>query len=66
MAITNGTMLTIQQEAELKCELQMYRDAALYDATMEGAVFKGWNRSALDRARLVTEQRIAREMAEHD
>jgi hypothetical protein len=38
-------------------ELQMYREAAVYDACMGGATFRTWNRSALDRARKVTEQR---------
>lgn len=42
---------------EDRAELQMYREAALYDACMGGAVFKGWNRSALDRARKVSERR---------
>ena len=33
-------------------------DCAQYDATMEGPVFKGWNRSALDRLRTKYEQEI--------
>lgn len=37
---------------ELEAALQEWRECALYDATMEGPVFKGWNRSALDRCRL--------------
>ncbi len=32
-------------------ELNAWRDAAEYDATMEGPKFKGWNRSQLERAR---------------
>ncbi len=35
-------------------ELLAYRAAAEYDATMEGPRFKGWNRSQLERARLIT------------
>lgn len=30
--------------------LEAVNNAAQYDACMDGAVFKGWNRSALDRA----------------
>jgi hypothetical protein len=52
-------------EAELRAELEMYREAALYDACMSGPIFRGWNRSALDRARKVTEKRTLRE-AEHE
>lgn len=29
--------------------LEQWQECALYDATMEGPKFKGWNRSALDR-----------------
>ena len=32
-------------------EVAAWRECALYDATMEGPVFKGWDRSAMDRAR---------------
>lgn len=39
----------------LRAELEGYHEAAQYDATMAGPVFKGWNRSTLDRARRVTE-----------
>ena len=35
-------------------ELLAYRVAAEYDATTEGPRFKGWNRSQLERARLIT------------
>jgi hypothetical protein len=45
--------------AELEAELEEYEHAASYDATMEGPVFKGWNRSSLDRARKRTEARRA-------
>ena len=41
----------------LEVELSAYADAALYDALMSGPVFKGWNRSQLDRARRITEAR---------
>ena len=40
-------------------ELTAYRESALYDALMNGPAFKGWNRSALDRARRITEKRLA-------
>jgi hypothetical protein len=49
--------LILERFLELKLELQMYREAALYDACMSGPVFKGWNRSTLDRARKVSEER---------
>jgi BMFP domain-containing protein YqiC len=45
--------------AELEAELEEYEHAASYDATLEGPVFKGWNRSSLDRARKRTEARRA-------
>lgn len=32
-------------------EIEQWRACALYDATMEGPVFKGWDRSALERCR---------------
>jgi hypothetical protein len=41
--------------AALTDELNAWRDAAEYDATMEGPKFKGWNRSQLDRARKISE-----------
>jgi hypothetical protein len=31
--------------------LNAWRECALYDALMSGPVFKGWDRSALDRCR---------------
>jgi hypothetical protein len=37
---------------KLEAALRAWRECALYDATIEGPVFKGWNRSALDRCRL--------------
>ena len=37
-------------------ELQAYRDAAQYNVYMSGPVFRSWNRSALDRARWITER----------
>ncbi len=46
---------------DLRKELKMYEEAALYDACMSGPVFKGWNRSALDRARRATEDRQRKE-----
>lgn len=42
-----------------RAELQAYRDAAEYDALMSGPVFKGWNRSQLDRARKLTEAALS-------
>ena len=41
-------------------ELELYRSAAKCDATMEGPRFKGWDRSALDRARKVTDAALRR------
>ena len=38
----------------LEAALRMFAEAALYDALMEGPRFKGWNRSQLERARLIT------------
>lgn len=35
----------------LRSELRDWQECALYDAMMSGPVFKGWNRSALDRMR---------------
>lgn len=49
------TVLNTTAEAALKAaqdELRDWRECAKYDATMEGSVFKGWDRSALDRLRL--------------
>ncbi len=43
------------RERGLLDELTAYRDAALYDAMMEGPLFKAWNHSQLDRARRLTE-----------
>ena len=42
---------------QLTAELEEYRSAASYDAKMSGPVFKGWNRSQLDRARKRTEEK---------
>jgi hypothetical protein len=39
--------------------VQALLDCALYDATMEGPAFKGWNRSSLDRLRKRYEQMVA-------
>jgi hypothetical protein len=39
----------------LVAEVEAYRAAAQYDATMKGPRFKGWNRSQLDRARAISE-----------
>jgi len=47
--------------AMLREELDLYRDAAKYDVKMSGSTFSMWNRSALDRARKITEERIKRE-----
>ena len=46
--------------AELETELNLYEEAARYDALMEGPKFIGWNRSTLDRARGLTEKRRRR------
>ena len=35
----------------LSAENEQWRACARYDATMEGPVFKGWDRSALERCR---------------
>lgn len=37
-------------------ELMEWRECALYDATMEGPAFKGWDRSRMDRLRKEAEQ----------
>jgi hypothetical protein len=37
--------------SEAADEIEQWRECALYDATMKGPVFKGWDRSALDRCR---------------
>jgi len=44
-----ATHLKAKMAAEAR--LKEWQDCAMYDATMEGLVFKGWNRSALDRCR---------------
>lgn len=41
----------IDRLAALEQEVRAWRECALYDATMEGPAFKGWDRSALDRCR---------------
>lgn len=38
-------------DAAVEEERGCWMECALYDATMEGPKFKGWNRSALDRLR---------------
>ncbi len=50
-----------EREAAAVAELDAYRIAAMYDAKMEGAVFSHWNRSQLDRARLMSEAAIKAE-----
>ena len=40
-------------------ELEAYRSARRYDALMSGPVFTGWNMSALNRARRLTETNLA-------
>jgi hypothetical protein len=35
----------------LREQVEQWVGCAMYDATMEGPVFKGWDRSALDRCR---------------
>ena len=43
---------TLQARVEAQAvEIEQWRECALYDATMEGLVFKGWDRSALERCR---------------
>lgn len=56
--IASQLIATMQREARLLEELDAYRHAAQYDALMSGPRFNGWNRSALDRARRLTEARI--------
>jgi hypothetical protein len=41
--------------AGVALELLAWRECAEYDVTMDGRVFKGWNRSALDRCRRAAE-----------
>lgn len=49
-------------ETELREELEMWREACVYSITMEGAIYtRTLNRSALERARVRTEERIKRE-----
>lgn len=40
----------------LMAEVAAWRECALYDPTMEGPRFKGWDRSALDRCRVAAEK----------
>lgn len=40
----------------LRAEVTAWRECALYDPTMEGPRFKGWDRSALERCRLNMER----------
>jgi hypothetical protein len=49
-----GRSIVLKQELieALNAEVERWRSCAQYDATMEGPVFKGWDRSALDRCRL--------------
>jgi hypothetical protein len=42
--------------AALEAQQRAWLECALYDATMAGPVFKGWNRSALDRLRIQAEK----------
>ncbi len=48
----------------LQITLGEWEECAQYDATMEGPLFKGWNRSALDRCRLKMEQSRAKMLSE--
>ena len=44
------TALTAERDAAV-AEVAEWRECAQYDATMEGPVFKGWDRSQMDRCR---------------
>lgn len=49
------TIAALQARAEAaEARLREWQECALYDATMEGPVFKGWDRSALERCRKQT------------
>ncbi len=54
----------MNREQRLEKELEAYIDAAKYNVQMSGSTFMYWNRSALDRARKMTEKRIEEEL--HD
>ncbi len=43
--------MTADDIETMRALLIEFDECALYDATMEGPRFKGWNRSALDRLR---------------
>ena len=50
--VDHAELLDLADRIEaLTAEVQAWRECALYDATMEGPVFKGWDRSALERCR---------------
>jgi len=40
-----------RENEALRAQVEQWVECAMYDATMEGPVFKGWDRSALDRCR---------------
>lgn len=40
-----------RENEALREQVEQWAGCAMYDATMEGPVFKGWDRSALDRCR---------------
>lgn len=51
-------MLEAARRLNSQEELNTYRDAARYDALMEGPRFMGWNKSTLERARNLTRQAL--------
>lgn len=61
-----GGVWLVNREQRLEAELEAYRDAAKYNVQMSGCTFMNWNRSALDRARKLTEKRIEEEVNEKD
>jgi len=51
LSLYEDVLALLSRVRELEADLQEWRECALYDVTMEGPVFKSWDRSALDRCR---------------
>lgn len=66
MNVTEEYLHALIADASMSCaretvidmarEIIAWRECALYDATMQGPKFKGWNRSSLDRCRRKAEE----------
>lgn len=54
-SIKNAWPAVSREIRMLREEVALWRECAQYDASMEGPVFKGWNRSQMERCRKALE-----------